>query len=56
MFYVAIELTGFQRVVILLSFQDLKKAKNGKKPQSTVNWLQCREEDNNGDICGKWRR
>uniref|UniRef100_A0A1J3KAU8 Uncharacterized protein n=1 Tax=Noccaea caerulescens TaxID=107243 RepID=A0A1J3KAU8_NOCCA len=35
---------------------DLKKAKNGKKPRSAVNWLQCREEDSNGDICGKWRR
>ncbi|CAG7860847.1 unnamed protein product [Brassica rapa] len=35
---------------------DLKKAKNGKKPRSPVNWLQCREEDTNGDICGKWRR
>ncbi|VVA99597.1 unnamed protein product [Arabis nemorensis] len=35
---------------------DLKKAKNGKKPHSPVNWLQCREENNNGDICGKWRR
>ncbi|CAF1718759.1 unnamed protein product [Brassica napus] len=32
---------------------DLKKA---KKPRSAVNWLQCREEDRNGDICGKWRR
>ncbi|CAH8360324.1 unnamed protein product [Eruca vesicaria subsp. sativa] len=30
--------------------------KNGKKPGSAVNWLQCREEDRNGDICGKWRR
>ncbi|KAF8084759.1 hypothetical protein N665_0703s0014 [Sinapis alba] len=35
---------------------DLKKAKNGKKPRSAENWLQCREEDRNGDICGKWRR
>ncbi|KAF3502075.1 hypothetical protein F2Q69_00040594 [Brassica cretica] len=35
---------------------DLNKAKNGKKPPSPVNWLQCREEDSNGDICGKWRR
>ncbi|XP_024016437.1 remodeling and spacing factor 1 isoform X2 [Eutrema salsugineum] len=35
---------------------DLKKPKNGKKPRSSVNWLQCREEDSNGDICGKWRR
>ncbi|KAJ0265460.1 RING/FYVE/PHD zinc finger superfamily protein [Hirschfeldia incana] len=35
---------------------DLKKTKNGKKPRSPVNWLQCREEDRNGDICGKWRR
>ncbi|KAG2302962.1 hypothetical protein Bca4012_061318 [Brassica carinata] len=35
---------------------DLKKAKNGKKPRCPVNWLQCREEDRNGDICGKWRR
>ena len=40
----------------LLSLQDLNKAKNGKKPPSPVNWLQCREEDSNGDICGKWRR
>ncbi|KAG7579720.1 Zinc finger CW-type [Arabidopsis thaliana x Arabidopsis arenosa] len=35
---------------------DLKKAKNSKKQCSAVNWLQCREEDSNGDICGKWRR
>ncbi|CAH2051264.1 unnamed protein product [Thlaspi arvense] len=35
---------------------DLTKATNGKKPRSPVNWLQCREEDSNGDICGKWRR
>ncbi|KAG2266933.1 hypothetical protein Bca52824_074012 [Brassica carinata] len=35
---------------------DLKVVKNGKKPQSAENWLQCREEDRNGDICGKWRR
>ncbi|CAH8356106.1 unnamed protein product [Eruca vesicaria subsp. sativa] len=35
---------------------DLKKMKNGKKPRSAENWLQCREEDRNGDICGKWRR
>ncbi|EOA30127.1 hypothetical protein CARUB_v10013235mg [Capsella rubella] len=35
---------------------DLKKAKNSKKQQCAVNWLQCREEDTNGEICGKWRR
>ncbi|AEC06861.1 RING/FYVE/PHD zinc finger superfamily protein [Arabidopsis thaliana] len=35
---------------------DLKKAKNSKKQCSAVNWLQCREEDTNGVICGKWRR
>lgn len=51
-----IELAGFQIAAILLSLQDLKKAKNSKKQCSAVNWLQCREEDSNGDICGKWRR
>ncbi|RID52658.1 hypothetical protein BRARA_G00109 [Brassica rapa] len=35
---------------------DPKKAKNGKKPRSAENWLQCRDEDRNGVICGKWRR
>ncbi|XP_010467874.1 PREDICTED: uncharacterized protein LOC104747862 [Camelina sativa] len=35
---------------------DLKKAKNSKKQCSAVNWLQCREENSNGNICGKWRR
>ncbi|CAN8270924.1 unnamed protein product [Cochlearia groenlandica] len=33
-----------------------KKSKNGKKQRHDVNWLQCREEGSNGDICGKWRR
>ncbi|CAN8271118.1 unnamed protein product [Cochlearia groenlandica] len=35
---------------------DFKEAKNGKKRRFAVSWLQCREEDTNGDICGKWRR
>lgn len=56
MSYIVIDLAGFKRAVILLSLQDLKKAKNNKKQWSAVNWLQCREEDTNGDICGKWRR
>ncbi|KAL0702861.1 hypothetical protein Bca4012_058983 [Brassica carinata] len=39
-----------------LNLRDLRKAKNGKKPRAAENWLQCREENRNGDICGKWRR
>ncbi|XP_010541110.1 PREDICTED: uncharacterized protein LOC104814650 [Tarenaya hassleriana] len=29
---------------------------SARKLSSIGNWLQCREEDINGEICGKWRR